>query len=435
MTENVSVLSSDVCRQEGARCIACGTCLTVCPVFGEDAQERLTARGRNARLPELFARAERHGASDVTEKCLLCGRCAMVCPRGIPNDHIVASLRAVAAKCRGLPPAKGIALRSLLANRKRMGRALRLAAMLQNLLPATKGVALGLDADTPPPVRHFPLFLSRLAKNRNLPSLNPPFLSERLPDVTPATRSTGKPVRAAFFAGCAMEFAFPQAGGAIVNLLSDLGMEVLFPREQGCCGIAMHANGDVETALAMARHNADVLESCGADIVVTGCATCGSALRDMWPKIAPSTESARFAALADKTRDFSEILLAHSFPEPFPYVSRLPGDATVTWHSPCHLTRHQNVRREPLTLLARTLGGRFAPLPSRCCGFGGSFNVTQYPLSKDIGARKSHDLKEMDAAYIVTSCPGCMIQLSDMAAQNGIRGKVIHLAEALDRRR
>ena len=229
-----------------------------------------------------------------------------------------------------------------------------------------------------------------------------------------------------------MEFVLPNAAVSMVDLLSRLGMEVIVPRAQGCCGTPMHANGDVDTALTMARHNADVLEACNADIIVTGCATCGSSLREIWPGLdVPEAERARFAALAAKTRDFSEVLLAHCFPEPFPFVSRLPAHVRVTWHSPCHLAQHQKISREPLTLLQRALGDSFAPLPSRCCGFGGSFNVSHYAVSKAIGAQKARDVRASGAEYIVTACPGCMIQLSDMAAQHGISGKVIHLAEAI----
>ncbi|MGE9984731.1 (Fe-S)-binding protein [Desulfovibrio sp. SGI.169] len=433
MTKADFFLSPQGCLAQAARCISCGTCVTVCPVFEEDPREELTARGRNARMHSLQAAAERKGLMESMDKCLVCGRCAMVCPRGIPNDSIVASLRAQAARRHGLPLAKKAAFRILLTNRRRMGRALRLATMFQKLLPVTKDVSLGRsDSESLPPVRHLPLFFSRLAGGRHLPPLHETFLSERIAEVTPPASQAGSPLRVALFAGCAMEFALPNAAVSMVDLLSRLGMEVIVPRAQGCCGTPMHANGDMDTALAMARHNAEVLEACHADIIVTGCATCGSSLREVWPSLdATSEERARFAALAAKTRDFSEVLLARSFPEPFPFVSRLPTHARVTWHAPCHLVQHQKVNREPLALLKRVLGERFTPLPSRCCGFGGSFNVSHYAVSRAIGAQKARDVRASGAEYIVTACPGCMIQLSDMAAQHGVSGKVIHLAEAI----
>jgi len=433
MIQSVAALSLEECQKEAARCIGCGLCLTVCPVFGEDPREELTARGRNARLPALIAETGRQGLDEALSKCLLCGRCAMICPRGIHNDRIVATLRAAAVERHGLPLFKRAALRALLADRKAMAKALGAAALFQKLLPPARGTELGRGDDGHlPPVRHLPLFFAGLAGGRHLPPICQPFLSERLPERTPAAGEKGPPLRAAFFSGCAMEFMLPAAAAAMVDLLSKLGVEVLFPKGQGCCGLAMHANGDTETALAMARHNADVLEACEADIIVTGCATCGSALRDAWPHLdAPAGDRARFAAIAAKTRDFSEVLMERSFPEPFPYVSALPPDVRAAWHSPCHLAFHQRVSREPVTLLQRALGRAFRPLPSRCCGFGGSFNAAHYPLSKAIGVNKINDLRETNAQYIITACPGCMIQLTDLMAQHALSGKVIHLAEAL----
>lgn len=423
----------DADAREASRCIGCGTCVTVCPVFAEEGREALTARGRNARFAELWANAERDGVDADLSACLACGRCSLFCPQGLPNDRLVTDLRTLAAQRHGLPLLKKAAFRALLLNRRRMGRALRLAAAMQKVLPATRDVELGYAQNTAlPPVRHLPLFFARLAQGRHLPPINGQFLAERVPEVTPPAKPGIATARVLFFAGCAMEFVVPQAAQAMVQLVSELGMEVIVPREQGCCGTAAYANGDRETALAMARHNVALIEEVAPDVVMTGCATCGSALRSMWQSLAESPEEKRrFAAVARKTRDFSELVQAHSFPDPFPYASKLPQGARVTWHGPCHLTHHQHVSREPVALLQRAMGKDFSPLPSRCCGFGGSFNVSHYGLSTRIGERKVQDLRAVNADFIVTECPGCMIQLVDLIAKNQLAGKVVHLAEAM----
>ena len=57
------------------------------------------------------------------------------------------------------------------------------------------------------------------------------------------------------FSGCATEFSFPEVGKALIKLLNQLGVEIVFPKEQGCCGIAVFASGDLDTAKEMALHN------------------------------------------------------------------------------------------------------------------------------------------------------------------------------------
>ena len=428
-SENPSVQE---CLRESARCIGCGTCLTSCPVYAQEPREELTARGRNRHILELLD--GRDNAAEIVGKCLLCGRCTMVCPRGIRNDLVVAGLRGLLVQRDGLPFAKNVAFRRLLSNRKLMARAIRFAAAAQCLLPSESHVGIGNPDELPnPTVRHLPLFFSALGKGRRLPAVASTFLSETLPEEIPANGTAAKKIRVAYFAGCATEFVLPRTGEAVVRVLTEAGMDVVFPHAQGCCGLAAHANGDVETATAMARHNLSVLEETNADLIVTSCATCGTALRDIWPRLARTEdEKRRFAALADKTRDVSEVVLSAASLGTFSCRSNLPRGATITWHEPCHLGRHQHVSREPLTILRRTFGNAFHELQEPgCCGFGGSFNLYHYAMSQKIGLRKACNIREAGADYVVTSCPGCLMQIMDLMARHGIPGRVIHLAEAI----
>lgn len=421
------------CLRESTRCIGCGTCLASCPVYAQEPREELTARGRNRHIFDLLEAKGDEAKKDLF-KCVLCGRCTMVCPRGIRNDIVVERLRELQVQRDGLPKAKGLVFRQLLSNRKTMAKAIRLAAQAQKLLPAEKGVAFGVAGDpAQPTVRHLPLFFSGLMKDRRLPSVADKFLSERLPEENPSTAAQKRKIRVAYFVGCATEFVLPASGEAIVRVLNEAGVDVVIPKEQGCCGLAVHVNGDIETSTAMALHNLEVLEKIDADYIITSCATCGSALRDIWPRMARNAEEKkRFEALAAKVRDASELILSFSYTEKFPYKPALPRGTTVTWHEPCHLGRHQHVSREPLTVLRRTFGEDFHALKETgCCGFGGSFNVYNYDLSKKIGSLKAENVRETGADYVISACPGCQIQLMDQMAQHGIPGRVIHLAEAI----
>ena len=426
--------SMRACLEESSKCIGCGTCLTNCPVYAQDHREEVTARGRNRHIGDLLALPGSEKAAGDIGKCLLCGRCTMVCPRGIRNDLIVATLRQRLVARNGLPFAKKIAFRKIMQDRAMMGRSVRMAARLQKFLPGEACVVVGnAECAAVPTVRRLPLFFSALAKGRRLPAVANVFLSETLPEFIPTAGHFGVCRRVVYFSGCATEFVLPRTGEAIVRVLTEAGMDVLFPHAQGCCGLAAFANGDAETASAMARRNLEVLEKLEADDIVTGCATCGSALRDIWPRLGRDPEErARFTALAAKVRDASEVILSAADPGAFPCRSRLPRGTTITWHEPCHLGRHQKVSREPLTILRRTFGEDFHELKETgCCGFGGSFNLYHYSTSKAISALKAQNLRETAAECVVTSCPGCLIQLVDLMARHHIPGRVLHLAEAI----
>ena len=65
----------------------------------------------------------------------------------------------------------------------------------------------------------------------------------------------------------------------------------------------------------------------------------------------------------------------------------------------------------------------------RCCGCGGSFNLQYYGISASIGKRKRDSIVESGCSTVATSCPACMLQISDMLSQAGERIQVKHAIE------
>jgi glycolate oxidase iron-sulfur subunit len=256
-----------------------------------------------------------------------------------------------------------------------------------------------------------------------------------MPEVNPPAAGTrNRGFRVAYFAGCATEFFFPQVGKAAIGLLNLSGVEVIFPKNQGCCGMAVHASGDIETAREMALHNLDVLSGLDADFIVTGCATCGSTLKEGWRSlITDDDRKAAFAELAGKIRDVSEFVVQLADFKPLRYRSLLPDNIRVTYHDPCHLARYQGIVEEPRKILKQVFGEHFVEMDNNgCCGFGGSFNLNNYRLSSKIGREKIESIYRSKADVVITTCPGCMIQLIDGIEREGMPQRVVHLANAVE---
>ena len=66
-----------------------------------------------------------------------------------------------------------------------------------------------------------------------------------------------------------------------------------------------------------------------------------------------------------------------------------------------------------------------------CCGMGGSFNLKHYELSKTIGLQKADNITDTGCRMVATSCPACMMQLSDMLSRKNADVKVCHPVELL----
>ena len=107
------------------------------------------------------------------------------------------------------------------------------------------------------------------------------------------------------------------------------------------------------------------------------------------------------------------------------------GDRTVTYHDPCHLKNSLGVTEQPRKLLKASKGVKYVEMNEAgvCCGNGGSFNLFHYDLSQEIGSKKADNVIASKAAVVATSCPACMMQLSDMLSQKNGDVAVKHVIE------
>jgi glycolate oxidase iron-sulfur subunit len=256
-----------------------------------------------------------------------------------------------------------------------------------------------------------------------LPSVPPRAERRRLPPLTPALGA--RRGRVALLEGCIMPELFGAVNAATVRVLARAGFDVLVPERQGCCG-ALHAHsGDLALARRLARNNLAAFAPEDVDAIVTNSAGCGAALRDLAHWLPGEGE-----ALAKKTRDICELLDSAGLPE-------LRGEVagTACYDDPCHLAHGQCVTDAPRRLLAKIPGLRLVPHddPASCCGAAGIYNLTQPAMSRAVLARKLDSLAAADPDYIVTGNPGCLMQLAAGAKQRGLRARLVHPVELLDR--
>jgi glycolate oxidase iron-sulfur subunit len=107
------------------------------------------------------------------------------------------------------------------------------------------------------------------------------------------------------------------------------------------------------------------------------------------------------------------------------------GRLPLTYHDPCHLKKSLGVAAQPRTLLKANPAYILREMPESdwCCGCGGSFNLQHYETSAAIGQRKRDNIAASQARVVATGCPACMLQITDMLSQAGMRVKVKHTVE------
>ncbi|GLI35649.1 (Fe-S)-binding protein [Desulforhabdus amnigena] len=413
-------------------CMRCGMCQSVCPVFAETGRESDVARGKLALLDGLLQEMFKDptGVQDRLSRCLLCGSCAANCPSGVKVLDIFIKARAIITNYVGLSPLKKIIFRKMLSQPELFDRLLEWGSKFQGIFVKPVDDLLGTSCAR---------FVSPLG-DRHFSSLAPEPFHRMVPSLDTPAGASG--LKVAFFTGCVIDKVFPRIGTAALRTLKHHGVGVFIPKEVGCCGIPALSSGDTDTFNKLILHNLKGFGSRNFDYLVTACATCTSTIKKLWPTMAEELtpgELDRVKALAEKTMDISQFLVEKVGVKP--EAAGETGEKTlITYHDPCHLKKSLGIAVQPRTVIQANPSYRFKEMKEadKCCGCGGSFNLQYYDLSSAIGKHKRDNIVDSGCSVVATSCPACMLQISDMLSQAGDRVEVKHAieiyAESLDKK-
>ena len=415
-----SEMAADPQFRQALQCIRCASCLNVCPIFrlvGGHVFGKVYTGGIGTILTAWFDALK--ASEDIQGLCIQCGACKEVCPGKIDIPGLIMELRRRLVKEQGMPFIQK-AIFSAVNNRMLFHGMLRAASIADK--PFVKGSF----------IRHLPMFLASLTDGRSLPAIAAePFRSRFKKIKQPSCKE-----RAVFFAGCLIDFAYPEMGEALVRILNKAGIEVLFPDAQTCCGAPARYSGAYEVAAQNAVDNIEALLSDEAAYVVSACPTCTAALdrefEQVFESLGRRDQIAQARALAAKTIDFSTL------------VERLVNEGcltlregralgAVTYHDSCHLKRTLRAEQAPRRLL-RKAGYDVKEMfeCDTCCGMGGSYSLKLPEISAPMLARKLKNICDTGAGTVAMDCPGCVMQIRGGFDQADRTVQVRHTLELLD---
>jgi len=402
-------------------CTRCGMCQAVCPLYRETAQESSVARGKLAILGGLMEEAfkEPRRSLEQISRCLLCGACEANCPSGVRVLDTFLKARAILVEYLGMPRAKRVVFRRLLAQPERFNRLLSWGARVQGLFIKPANTLLGTSCAR---------FTSPLADRHFKALANVPFHRQ------PREKARHSGIKAAFFYGCLIDKVYPEIGQAVLKSLIHFQVDVFLPEGQGCCGIPALSAGDRQTFNQLVVYNLDRLAGQPVDFLVTACPTCAATIKKIWPVMAQDLDADqqdRVRDWAKKTVDITDFLVRQMGVklEVLRETSEIkPG---ITYHDPCHLRKSLGVTQPPRAMLQGDTRFRFKELAEAdaCCGCGGSFTLDYYELSSAVGARKRAAILQSGAEVVATACPACMLQITDLLSKGGDSVRVKHVIE------
>ena len=411
-------LAKDPVFSQVLRCVRCGACANVCPVYrmvGGHQYGHIYIGAIGLIVTYFFHGREK--ARNLVQNCINCGACKEVCAAGIDLPRLIKEVHARVQDEEGHP------LTSLL-----LGKVLRSRKLFHTLLRSARVAQKPITDDTRY-LRHLPFIFLKQHDFRALPAIVDQPFRDRWHSFKPQVDNPAS--RVALFSGCLQDFVYPEHLEAAVGLLADRNVAVEFPEDQSCCGLPVEMMGEKQAAIDVARQNILAMRYDQVDAIVTLCASCANHLKNGYlkifendPAMAPKARS-----FAEKVQPFSvfcnEILATDAESPP-------PGGRKCTYHAPCHLCRGLGVRQAPHELIAKA-GLEFVPAEEEetCCGFGGTYSSKFPQISAQILSRKLDDAQQTGADILVTECPGCIMQLRGGARKRGDKLEVMHLAEAL----
>lgn len=399
-------------QENASKCIKCGLCLAVCPIFDTTYAEQGVARGK---MQAIRAMAE--GQLEITPRlkeivalCLNCKACYNNCPSKVPTPETVLAARAYIMAKEGLPFEVEAMLKGLSSNSLQgLGRFLLSFYQKSGVQRLIRGSGI-MRALSP----------NLAKKERLIPKVGDTSFRSIAGEIV--KKRQGK-YKVAYFVSCMDNIFGAAVGTKIVDVLERHDCQVVIATDVQCCGAPHQSYGDIEGAKRLASHNIKVINAEGVDAIIVDCATCGATLK----KYGDLVEGAK--DFSEKVYDVSEFLVKVAGLKP----GTKKVSATVTYHESCHMGRGQGLSGPPREILQAIPGLTFKEMADadRCCGGAGSFGINHYDLSMQVLDKKIANIMNTGAQIVATGCPACTMQLQHGIERNNLAVCVKHPVELL----
>lgn len=237
------------------------------------------------------------------------------------------------------------------------------------------------------------------------------------------------------FIPCYVNQFYPNAAIATLQLLEKLGVTVVYPANQTCCGQPMANSGFQH--LTEETDELFVKNFSGFDYIVAPSASCVLHVKDhLHSKKDPAAAAEIRNKVFELVEFLTDILKVEKLNARFPH--------RVSIHHSCHglrglfLSQMSELNAPPFSkpekLLSMVEGLELVALdrPDECCGFGGTFCVSEEAVSTKMGRDRVADHEKNGAEYITSSDLSCLMHMEGVLNRQKSGMRVVHIAEILN---
>jgi Fe-S oxidoreductase len=322
---------------------------------------------------------------DVLWSCLTCGACVEECPVDIEHvDTIVDMRRHQVLMESEFPSEAGLMLRNI----------------------ENQGDPWGLGG-------------SKRTDWTSVLDFEVPVITDEIPDE----------IEYLYWVGCAgaLDERARKATQSTARMLhaADVKFAILGPRES-CTGDPARRLGNEYLYQEAAKANIETLNDVKARKVIASCPHCFNSLGREYPALGGNFEVIHHSQLLAR-------LVADGRLHPGKY------DASITYHDPCYLGRHNRVFDEPRDVLDSIEGVTQVEMrrcreKSFCCGAGGARMWMEENIGERVNLHRTDEALATGADVVSTACPYCLIMLDDAvrARQREDDVKVLDISQVME---
>jgi L-lactate dehydrogenase complex protein LldE len=242
-------------------------------------------------------------------------------------------------------------------------------------------------------------------------------------------------MKVGLFIPCYVDQFFPKVAISTLELLEKLGINVGYPLNQTCCGQPLANAGFERYGKDAAKHFVDQFKA--FDSIVTPSGSCAYHIKKHYEIF--SGDQA-FEHVRSNIFELGEFL------KHFGYLDEIKArfPFKVGLHQSCHGQRGLRLAKSSEKvgpkfniigdLLQKVDGLDLITLnrTDECCGFGGSFSITEEALSVKMGKDRLSDHLNNGVEVITSADMSCLMHLEGIIKRNQLPIKVLHIAEILN---
>jgi L-lactate dehydrogenase complex protein LldE len=237
------------------------------------------------------------------------------------------------------------------------------------------------------------------------------------------------------FIPCYIDQFYPQVGIATLELLQKIGLKVVYPMKQTCCGQPLANSGAEHEAIRVCENFVRNFHE--FDFIVSPSGSCVYHVREHYNTI---EQTAEVKKVRKNTFELCEFLVDIMGVDDL----KIDYQHKVGIHQSCHglrglklgttselVAKHGSKVHH---LLAKAEGLEIIALnrEDECCGFGGTFSVFEPEVSVKMGKDRIKDHQSNGVEIITATDMSCLMHLEGIIRRQKQNIKVVHIAEILN---